>query len=379
MTQQLQQAETSATKEARRVMEICNACRYCEGYCAVFPAMELRRQFTTGDLHYLANLCHSCRSCYYACQYATPHPFDLNPPRALAEVRTETYQQFAWPAGLAGLLARNGVIVSLVISLSIALLLLLAGLLISPQNLLGSHSGSGAFYNVVPYEAMVYPASAIFLFDIVAILIGFRRFWALADHSLLTNHAWFQALKDVATMRYLGSDGTGCSYPDMAFSNARRHFHQWVMYGFLLCFAATAVATLYDHLFHWQAPYDFLSIPVVLGTLGGLGLVIGCSGLFWLKFVADPAPGAPNMLGMDVAFILLLFAIALSGLLLLALRETSAMGLLLIIHLGFVLGFFLLLPYSKFVHAVYRLAALIRYAIEGQEVPIRTPAARDKP
>ena len=26
--------------EARRSMEICNACRYCEGYCPVFPAME---------------------------------------------------------------------------------------------------------------------------------------------------------------------------------------------------------------------------------------------------------------------------------------------------------------------------------------------------
>ncbi|MES9944545.1 MAG: tricarballylate utilization 4Fe-4S protein TcuB [Candidatus Thiodiazotropha sp.] len=369
MAQQLQQTETTAIREARRVMEVCNACRYCEGYCAVFPAMELRRQFSSGDLHYLANLCHSCRSCYYACQYAAPHPFDLNPPRALAEVRAETYQQYAWPKRFAGLLSRNGVIVSLVISLSIALLLLLAGLLLSPQSLFGTHTGSGAFYAVIPYEAMVYPASAIFLFGLVAMFIGFRRFWALSDHSLVTKDGWLQALKDVATLRYLGNDGAGCSYPDMAFSNARRHFHQLVMYGFLLCFAATAVATLYDHLFNWQAPYDYLSIPVVLGTLGGLGLVIGCSGLFWLKFIADPVPGAPNMLGMDVAFILLLFAVALSGLLLLALRETAVMGLLLVLHLGFVLGFFLLLPYSKFVHAIYRLAALIRYAIERREAP----------
>ncbi|MES9969598.1 MAG: tricarballylate utilization 4Fe-4S protein TcuB [Candidatus Thiodiazotropha sp.] len=369
MTHPLQQAETTAIREARRVMEVCNACRYCEGYCAVFPAMELRRRFSGGDLHYLANLCHSCRSCYYACQYAAPHPFDLNPPRALADVRAETYQQFAWPAGFARLLSRNGVVVSLVTSLSIALLLLLAALLVSPQNLLGIHTGSGAFYAVVPYQAMVYPAAAILLFGIAAMVIGFRRFWALSDHSLFTRHAWIQALKDVATLRYLGNDGPGCSYPDMAFSNTRRYFHQWVMYGFILCFAATAVATLYDHLFHWQAPYDYLSIPVVLGTLGGIGLMIGCGGLFWLKFIADPVPGAPGMLGMDVAFILLLFAVALSGLILLALRETSAMGLLLVVHLGFVLGFFLLLPYSKFVHAVYRLAALIRYAIEQRKAP----------
>ena len=62
--------ETLAIATARRAMEVCNACRYCEGFCAVFPAMELRREFTHGDLTYLANLCHSCRGCYYACQYA---------------------------------------------------------------------------------------------------------------------------------------------------------------------------------------------------------------------------------------------------------------------------------------------------------------------
>ena len=61
-------------------MTICNACRYCEGFCAVFPAMELRRTFTDQDLKYLANLCHNCRGCYYACQYAPPHEFNLNVP-----------------------------------------------------------------------------------------------------------------------------------------------------------------------------------------------------------------------------------------------------------------------------------------------------------
>ena len=76
-------------QDARRDMEICNACRYCEGFCAVFPAMELRREFSNGDLSYLANLCHNCRACYYACQYAPPHPFGVNVPKSFAELRTE--------------------------------------------------------------------------------------------------------------------------------------------------------------------------------------------------------------------------------------------------------------------------------------------------
>jgi len=68
-------------------LEVCNACRYCEGYCAVFPALERRRRFTPGDVVYLANLCHDCRACFYACMYAPPHEFGVNIPKALAEVR----------------------------------------------------------------------------------------------------------------------------------------------------------------------------------------------------------------------------------------------------------------------------------------------------
>ena len=86
---------TAALREADRLMTICNACRYCEALCAVFPAMELRREFSAGDLNYLANLCHGCGACYYDCQYAPPHEFAVNVPVALAELRTETYRRYA--------------------------------------------------------------------------------------------------------------------------------------------------------------------------------------------------------------------------------------------------------------------------------------------
>ena len=73
--------------EARRVMTICNACRYCEGHCAVFPAMEMRLEFAAGDLNYLANLCHDCGACFHHCQYAPPHEFAVDVPRVFAELR----------------------------------------------------------------------------------------------------------------------------------------------------------------------------------------------------------------------------------------------------------------------------------------------------
>ena len=102
----------------------------------------------------------------------------------------------------------------------------------------------------------------------------------------------------------------------------------------------------------------------MLGTLGGLALLVGTGGLLYLKRQMDTVPATPRLFGMDVGFLVLLFLTSLTGLLLLILRETAAMGTLLAIHLGVVVGLFIMMPYGKFVHAIYRYAALIRNAIE---------------
>jgi citrate/tricarballylate utilization protein len=83
--------------EVGRMMQICNACRYCEGFCAVFPAMTRRLEFGKADINYLANLCHNCGACLYACQYAPPHEFGIDVPRTLSKVRVESYEAAAWP------------------------------------------------------------------------------------------------------------------------------------------------------------------------------------------------------------------------------------------------------------------------------------------
>jgi citrate/tricarballylate utilization protein len=121
-----------------------------------------------------------------------------------------------------------------------------------------------------------------------------------------------------------------------------------------------------DHVLGWVAPYSWYSLPVVLGTLGGLGLTVGTAGLFWLKIQTDRAPEATRLYGMDFGLLALLFFTATTGLALLFFRHTSAMGGLLAVHLGFVLALFLTLPYGKFVHGIYRTLALVRDAAEGE-------------
>ena len=111
---------------------------------------------------------------------------------------------------------------------------------------------------------------------------------------------------------------------------------------------------------------------MLLGTVGGIGMALGAAGLGWLKLAGDSAPASPRTQGADAALLFLLGMTALTGLLLLGLRETPAMGLLLALHLGFVLALFLVMPYCKFVHGIYRTAALLRNARE-QQAPAGNP------
>ncbi len=358
---------STSLKEVNRVLTICNACRYCEGFCAVFPAMELRRTFTAEDLKYLANLCHNCRGCYYACQYAPPHEFDLNAPRALAELRQETYGEFSWPRAMKGCFQNNGLVVSLVTGLSVAMVFLLAILFQGNDVFFANHTGEGAFYKVIPYVAMVMPFSAVAVFLMVALWKGLARIWCATGGTTDELKQWpahLQAIWDVLRLKYLDGGGHGCNYPDDRFSMIRRWYHHAVFYGFLLCLASTTIAFFYDHLLHRPAPYAFWSWPVILGTAGGLALTVGTGGLIYLKKKMDRDPASPKTMGMDMVFSILLLLTSSTGLLLLCLRSTPLMGALLAIHLGFVLALFLTMPYGKFVHGVYRYAALVKNAAE---------------
>ncbi len=360
-------------QEGERIMTICNACRYCEGYCAVFPAMEKRLSFTSGDLNYLANLCHNCGECYNACQYAPPHEFAVNVPRTLAEIRNTSYAEYGWPGPLARAFARNGLGTALLVAALLSAAMVAASMILGGE--LWSAQPGGDFYALVPHNVMVSMFGSVSLFVLFAFVMGFVRFWRHGGESmadLLRGRAWREALRDSLTLRYLHGGGAGCNQPDRERSTLRRWFHHLTMYGFLLCFAATSVATVYHYGFGWVAPYGYFSVPNILGTVGGVGLVIGPAGLLWILYVRDAATTDPSARGASAAFIVLLLLISVSGLALMALRSTQWMGVLLIVHLAVVMALFITMPYGKFVHGLYRGVALLRYALEearGEQGP----------
>lgn len=360
------QLPLTSVEEARRQIETCNACRYCEGFCSVFPAMMRQKAFADGDLTHMANLCHNCRGCYYSCQYTAPHEFALNIPAVLADVRQESWETHVPPRALARLFHESGGQIAVALVIGIAAFFWAISAL--------RHAGGEGFYAVLAHNAMVAIFAPAFLLPLAAIAMGLRSYWRETGGGRVTAAALSGALKAAARMRNLdGGQGQGCNFEKTdRYSDRRRQFHQAVMYGFLLCFASTSVATLMHYLLDLKAPYGFFSLPKLLGVPGGLLLVIGTAGLAVLKTRAERELGAVRVWGGEMAFVVLLGFVGLTGLALYAASGTAFVAPLLAIHLGAVLTLFLLMPFTKMVHGFFRFAALV--AEENK----RTAAARAK-
>lgn len=210
--------------------------------------MHAGRAFSDGDLTQLANLCHNCRGCYYACQYTPPHAFDLNLPKALAELRRDSWESFAWPTPVARRFNTHGGAIALALVVGVALLLLAI-------STLGPTTGDG-FYAALSHNAMLTIFLPAFLFPALSLGISLRRYWRSVGGTTLRMGDILKAASKAARMTDLaGGHGDGCNFEDQGrFSHARRYAHQAILYGFLLCFAATMAGTVLHYLFDKPAP-----------------------------------------------------------------------------------------------------------------------------
>ncbi len=361
-------------------MTVCNSCRYCEAYCPVFQAMEERLTFTSGDVAYLANLCHNCGECLYACQYAPPHEFGIDVPKTFSAVRVESYEAAAWPAFAAPAFRRPWATTAVALAvgaLSVGLTSAFAArtLLVRDDSVAFSAAAARTFevrdaadfYGVIPHDLMVTLFGIVGLFAIIALSIGYRRFAKVIGDEQMPGRegqAYQRGVGDALTLKHLHATGEDCVDAEETRRPWRRWMHHCTFYGFLLCFGSTSVAAIYHLVFGWIAPYAYTSIPVVLGTLGGLGLLIGPAGLFLVDRSRDPALSHRTESALHGPFLALLFLTSATGLLLLVLRASVYMPRLLMVHLAFVLALFVTLPYGKFVHGIYRAAALVKFRKE---------------
>jgi len=341
--------------EAQRQLGICNSCRYCEGYCGAFQALTRYRSFDTATVTHMANLCHNCRGCYYACQYTEPHEFDLNIPALFANVRAQSWEQHVRPQMITRMMQRS--VWPYVLLVALFSVILSAGI--------GAPWWSDLpFYASISHNTMVLIFTPLFLLPLIALGFGVRSYWRSVGGSKLRLNDIKQALQSAATMKQLsGGQGQGCNYESgERFTSARRWAHQATMYGFLLCLFSTSTATVYHYLLNYSAPYPFFSLPKLFGVIGGILLSVGCIALIYLKRQAEVSLGSTSRHHAEFAFVGLLLAVAVTGLFLYWCKGSSIAGVLLIIHLAVVATFFIAIPYSKMTHGFFRLAALCREA-----------------
>lgn len=356
-------------EEGRRQLVVCDACRYCEGYCPVFPALA-RGGLEDGDVVFLANVCHDCRACFQACMYAPPHEFAVDIPEALTAVRTAGYRELVWPQSLAWTLAHPGTtkLAAFAIGLFTAVgMTALHGL----DGFTVRDASPGSFYRVIPAEVMTGFFLALTTLVFALLAGGFARFWKTARAARSTPISGLDilsALAAAATLRHGRGGGGECYVPDPERpSSSRRLMHTLVVYGMASAFAATIVAAAEQHLFGRLPPYPFWSAPVILGTAGGVAVIVGAGGLALLRRRA----ARHRTVGTGASgyyFIASLEVVAITGILLLVLRSTSLMPALLIVHLASVTGLYLTLPLGKFVHAVHRFGAVLLDAAEARVV-----------
>lgn len=350
---------TQIYEDAMKSCVICNSCRYCEGLCAVFPAMENKREFNLQDMDYLAHLCHNCSECFYDCQYAPPHEFNVSIPAQFAALRKQSYKKYAFPNFLSFIFEKNALISTL---LFVVLFFLGFYLAFTPKG-----SQNGDFFKIMPYTYMTSLFSIVAILVLIALITGIVRYAKAIELKNVSFSALMQTLKDAFTLKYLGGHkNEGCTYPNEQRSNVRKFFHHFTAYGFVFCFIATSLGAFYHHFLHIYAPYDFTQLPKIFGFVGGILLCIGTLGLLVLKLNADKKLIDKTSVGMDYVFIFMLFIVSFTGLLLMFLRQSEYLAPLLWLHLSCILTFFILLPYSKFVHIFYRFIALLKYNSEEE-------------
>jgi citrate/tricarballylate utilization protein len=348
--------------EAQRQFAVCNACRYCEGYCAVFPEMERTSLFRIADVAYLANLCHDCRACHQACMFTAPHEFAIDIPAVMTEARLRSWERYTFPRGLAALFRRGPAAVAVATVVATAFWILVTLAAGGTGGLTTADATSGAFYRVVPHALMISVFLLLGALAVGAAVIGGARF--LHDtgtgRRALSPRAIRAAFADAAALRNLRGGGGECHFPNIDEPSAtRRRAHHLVAGGFLLAFGATIAAAFMENVLGHPSPYPFLSVPVMLGLVGGIATTIGCIVMVHLKLRERRRPADTGARAQEYSFVLALLIVSVTGLALVALRETSAMPLLLAIHLATVTALYVTAPYGRFIHAVYRVTALL--------------------
>lgn len=345
---------TDIYQDGSRQFRICNACRYCEGYCAVWDAIERHESILKSDLKYLSHLCHDCRECYYVCPYTDPHEFNLNIPKVLSEIRSDTYGENIHPIFLRWFYLHpksSWTIVSVFATIFAFLISIMVDgpiVLTKPVN---------EFQDIFPEIYFKWFSSLLYLYALILWAVDGYSFWhsfKRPEIKVRISHI-LGGLYDALSHRYFAGGGAGCSYPDENGSYLRLAMHPLVLMGFIV----DLIAILF---------YPKMNFYVTTIYVAGAFMMLGGSlGLLIIKSFSDPKLAGNLMISSDIPFTSVMLLTGLTGVLFPILPGTLLMSYLFLIHVGLVAAIFIMAPFSKFLHPVFRILSLIMNRAESSE------------
>jgi quinone-modifying oxidoreductase subunit QmoC len=320
-------------------------------------------------------LCHQCNDCSQRC------PRGARPGDVLAAVRQKTIEHYAFPSFMGRLVnsvKAAPIMLALIPALLIAGALLVRGPAEAAVSYVDPH-GHEFYAHFFPHWLLILFYSGLTLITFGGLIVGLFRFWggmkatdaALGKSEMVLGFvpSAIKAVTAILTHARFGK----CE--DRA---SRKTAHLMAFYGFLALFIVTswAVVDLYvmpllgvEPLY----PFGLLHPMKILANVGGILLIVG-SGKAILDRKNAPADGKHQSTSFDWIFVWLLFLVGLTGYAVEVFRfvaegaagaEAYRSGLAMpaygvyFVHLVFVFGLLVYLPYSKFAHIWYRAVAMI--------------------
>lgn len=381
----------------------CMQCATCSSVCGLsadhkpFPRKEmLWAQWGLRD-RLVADpdiwLCHECHECTLRC------PRGARPGDVMAALRRECITNYGAPASLSRAAAHP---VGLLVFVALASTLLYAGSLVwessgmtARELVAGGERIVIPFWTAVPHGLIVALFGAVLVFDTAVLAIGASRFWsAMQRHA--GPDAWQGASRSaqgtnvspamsavitpwgrslVAGLKRVvwHDDFAECGHEAQRHSNHSLVFY--AMAGLVVVDLWVLVARFNPLRSGLVYPMAFSNPWKLLANLAGLVLLIGCTSMLLQRLdradrlqLATRSSGLPDYAThrsgtySDWLLLALLVVAALTGFAtegLHFLRVDGARHAAYAVHLVSVLTFFLILPYSKLAHVVYRSAALV--------------------
>ena len=377
-------------------IEKCFNCGNCTAICTLtteedhFPRKIIRfaqlgmkdRLLSSPELW----LCYNCGECSETC------PQQAEPANFMTAARCYAITHYD-PIGLGRIICTKPIIGTFIV----LLMLILTGLFMftSREQM---PSDSLKLFNFIPYELIhtiglismivIGCLSLITIFNMISHIARYRDLSA-KDFLHGSRKNWIGAFWDAVVVQSLGQKRyiNDCCRPDKyrPWYLTKWFIHAATMWGFLGLLLATALDYLLDIIGIKQTG-SFVPIwnPIrLLGTLSGLLFIYGVTILLFRR-IRETDKAHSNSRPADWIFLSLLWFSGITGFIIeigLYLPDSSPWFYwVFLVHISFSGVLLLLLPFTKFAHAIYRIVALYVHALKpvsSQDVADVQPASTD--